>query len=196
MSRGRAKLETGSTQKRQASEADVQGSRAAPAKRPPVSKSSSSDHHSRRAHNGTAGGSPSPHITGRDFRQLVHNYAHGRASLKDKSSVWLLVGRGYGRVRGLVSRSVQKERLSREQNWKLEAHKSDKLQRIRANLLHKCYTACAGSRGSRYTFQTDPSFSPRTALRPVGTVRETTTKLTTMNWKHSERRRREACDTR
>ncbi len=61
---------------------------------------------------GTAGGSPSPHITGRDFRQLVHNYAQGRATLKDASSVWLLVGRGYGRVRGLVSRSVQKERMS------------------------------------------------------------------------------------
>ncbi len=95
--------EVTSAQDQRACEADVHGSRAAPAKRLPASKSSRSDHHSRRADKATANGSPSPHITGRDFRQLVDNYAQRHASLKDAISVWLLVGRGYGRVRGLVT---------------------------------------------------------------------------------------------
>ena len=84
--------EVTSAQDQRACEADIQGSRVAPAKRLPASKSSRSDHHSRRADKATANGSPSPHITGRDFRQLVDNYAQVRASLKERCKLCAAVG--------------------------------------------------------------------------------------------------------
>jgi hypothetical protein len=59
--------EVTSAQDQRACEADVQGSRVAPAKRLPAFKISSSGHHSRRADKATANGSPSPHIIDETF---------------------------------------------------------------------------------------------------------------------------------
>ena len=191
--------EVTSAQDQRACEADVQGSRVAPAKRLPASKSRSSDHHSRRADKATANGSPSPHIAGRDFRQqLVDNYAQGRASLKDASSVWLLVGRGYGRVRGLVSRSMQKERVSREQrskggNWK---HTKATSYNAFAQTSFTSATLLAQAHEVPGTpSKLTPPFHLAPRCGPSGLSGKQRRK-TTMNWKHSERRRRELCDTR